>query len=219
MTPNEVSGNYLGDRGREYLAYVEPLSGPVAALNVRHFEPAVRGKEVVIDFGCGSGHLLQQLGAPRVIGIEVNESARALASDRGVEVVASADELEDEVADVIVSSHALEHSRDPLKELASLRRLLKEDGRLVMILPLDDWRVQRRLDSDVNHHLFAWTPLSLRNLFTEAGYSVEDVEVVTRAAPTRFGLWRLPRPLLDVAEVTWAVVRRRRQLLITATRG
>jgi SAM-dependent methyltransferase len=215
----EFGDHYSGELGREYFSYQEPLSGLLAKLNRRYFAEAVRPDDVVVDFGCGSGHLLAQLETRRSIGIEVNEAARELALRRGIEIVQSAEQLDEEIADVVISSHALEHTLAPFKELVALRRILKPDGRLVMILPLDDWRAQRRMSPDRNHHLYAWTPLTLGNLLTEAGYEVGACSIVTRAVPTRLGLARSPRPLLDVAEVAWAVLRRRRQLLIKASRS
>jgi SAM-dependent methyltransferase len=216
-SPGTIGEHYSRELGREYFAYQEPLSVEVARLNKRLFESFVRGDATVVDFGCGSGHLLGRLRAGRRIGIEVNETARELAERRGIEVVRSADELESSIADVVISSHVLEHTRAPFQELSSLRRVLKPTGMLVMVLPLDDWRTHRRLDDDPNHHLYAWTPLTLANLLTESGYEVTRCSVVTRAVPTRLGLARLPRPLRDAAEFAWAVLRRRRQLFATAT--
>jgi SAM-dependent methyltransferase len=215
----KVGNHYSGKLGRQYFSYQEPLSGLVAKLNRRYFAETVGPEDVVIDFGCGSGHLLASLETRQSIGIEVNEAARAAASKRGLETVSSSDELEAEVADVVISSHALEHARAPFAELVSLRRLIKPGGQLVMMLPLDDWRGQREMHDDPNHHLYAWTPLTLGNLLTEAGYRVDSCSIVTRAVPTRFGLARSPRPISDLAEIAWAVVRRRRQIFVKAARN
>jgi hypothetical protein len=114
----------------------------------------------------------------------------------------------------------LEHTLCPFDELGRLREALKAGGRLVLWLPMDDWRTQRRLDrQDPNHHLYAWTPLLLRNLLVEAGFEVRECRVVTHAWPRFTRLFaRLPRPLFDLLARLWAVLLRRRQLAAVATR-
>jgi hypothetical protein len=90
----------------------------------------------------------------------------------------------------------------------------------VLWLPLDDWRAQRRLRPDPNHHLYTWTPLLLANLLEEAGFTVEECRVVTHAwPPFTATLARLPRPIFDLIARFWAIVRRRRQLTAIARRG
>ena len=54
--------------------------------------------------------------------------------------------MPDAVADVIVSNHALEHIEAPIDALRQLRPKVKPDGKLVLVLPIDDWRSQRRWD-------------------------------------------------------------------------
>jgi SAM-dependent methyltransferase len=124
------------------------------------------------------------------------------------------------MADVVISNHALEHTLAPLAELRELRRILKPGGRLVLWLPVDDWRSQRRPGEDVNHHLYTWTPLLLRNLLDEAGFEVRECRVVTHAWPRfhEFLFSRLPRPAFDVLARLWAVLRRRRQVMALAER-
>ena len=69
-------------------------------------------------------------------------------------------EVETASVDVIISNHALEHCREPFGELVEMRRVLRPNGQVVLILPLDDWRRSRNFRvNDINHHLFAWTPL------------------------------------------------------------
>jgi SAM-dependent methyltransferase len=209
--------HYDAAAGREYFAYQERIGRAGGRLNRFKFAPHVGAGDTVVDFGCGGGFLLAGLPAGRRIGVEPNPAARERAAEQGLEVLTSAAELPDAVADVVISNHALEHATRPLDELRELRRALKPAGRLVLWLPLDDWRAQRGAGPNPDHHLYAWTPRTLGNLLEEAGFAVQECRVVTHAWPPRFEtLMRLPAPAFDTLGRAWAVLRRRRQLAAVA---
>lgn len=214
--------HYRGDLGARYLGYQRGIARLGAELNRWKFEPHVGPDDAVVDFGCGTGGLLAALEAGSKVGVEVSDAARAEARALGLDVVATTVELPESSADVVVSNHALEHTLAPLDELRELRRVLRPGGRVVLWLPLDDWRAQRRPRADdPDHHLYAWTPKLLANLLAEAGFERIECRVVTRAWPPRAPLLHrlLPRPLFEALGVLWAVVRRRRQLAAVAYRG
>jgi SAM-dependent methyltransferase len=211
------ASHYEGEAGTEYLAYQRRYGELGAELNLFKFAPYVRPSDAVVDFGCGIGSLLERLDAAEKTGVEVSEPARREAEARGLRVVSSAAELESASADVAISNHALEHTLSPLAELRELRRVLKPHGRIVLWLPIDDWRAQRRPLADPNHHLYTWTPLLLANLLDEAGFDVQECRVVTHAwPPATARLARLPRPLFDTVARVWSVLRRRRQVMAVA---
>jgi len=217
-----IPAHYRGQHGVGYHEIVvERWSARATDINRRAFEPHVREDDVVVDFGCGSGRLLSVLPARRRIGVEINELAKRQACERGIEVVGSTGDLIDEVADVVISNHALEHTLSPFDVLLELRRLLKPTGRLVLMLPIDEWRKQRRRwYGDPDHHLYTWTPLLLSNLLGEAGFSVEECRVFTcapfprRLAPLRASVGRIWVPL--GAAYLYAAIRRLRQLYAVA---
>jgi SAM-dependent methyltransferase len=216
-----VGKHYRGEAAEEYLAYHRGIGDLGARLNRWKFEPHVGPGDRVLDFGCGTGGLLAALDVAERTGVEVSEPARREAEAKGLRMAASTSELGDSTADVVISNHALEHSLTPLDELRELHRVLRAGGKLVLWLPLDDWRAQRRPHADEpNHHLYTWTPQLLHNLLEEAGFRVESCNVVTRAWPPRAHLLvRLPRPVFNSLGALWAVLRRRRQLAAVAYRG
>ena len=149
-----VGRHYRGELGEEYFDWQGSGADVNAAIESTKFAPHVSPTDTVVDFGCGAGALLAKLRIGEGVGVEPNPPARGAAKARGVRVVASTGELEDAMADVVISNHALEHTLAPLSELRELRRILKPGGRLVLWLPLDDWNTQRHSsDEDVNHHL------------------------------------------------------------------
>jgi SAM-dependent methyltransferase len=215
-----VSERYQGREGETYFAWQRGSGRVSAAVDVPVFQRYIGPGDAVLDFGCGAGALLAALESGPKFGVEVNRAARDEAGGAGITVVAATGELADESVDVVISNHALEHVLDPLAELAGLKRVLKPGGRIVLRLPLDDWRAQRDQADDGNHHLYTWTPRLIANLLREAGFHVVRAKVVTYAWPPRSAelVDRLPRRVFDLLARVTAVALRRRQLLVLARR-
>jgi SAM-dependent methyltransferase len=215
-----VGRYYVGGQGAAYYEYQRHTGDLGATLNRWKFQGHIRPTDVVVDFGCGGGGLLANLEAAKRIGVEVNARAREAARASGVEAVASTSELPDDFADVVISNHALEHTLSPVEELRQLRRVLKPSGKLVLWLPLEDWRQphHKLRGIDQNHHLYGWTPLLLTNLLGEAGFTSVHCQVVTSAWPGRFTkyLHKLPGPLWRAACRVFSFLKRRRQLMAVA---
>jgi SAM-dependent methyltransferase len=171
--------------------------------------------DTVVDFGCGTGSLLLCRDAKRKIGVEPAIDSRRIAEGRGLEVVAHAKDLPAAAADVVVSTHALEHTLDPYRELVALHAALKPNGKLVLVVPLEDWRAERR--GEISHHLYAWTPRTLRNLVAEAGFTVESARREQRGWPPGYAkLTRVPARMFDALCWVTAVALRRRQIVVVA---
>jgi SAM-dependent methyltransferase len=214
-----VGRHYVGHAGESYFQYQVAAAELGAKLDRWKFEQHVDERDTVVDFGCGSGALLAALRAARKIGVEVSEPAAAVARRRGIEVVGSTAELVDGVADVVISNHALEHTVAPFDELCELHRILKDGSTFVVWLPIDDWRVQRTVAEDPDHHLYTWTPRLLRNLLDEADFDVVECRVVAHAwPPMTHRLARLPSRAFDAAAFAWSILRKRRQLMALARR-
>lgn len=184
------------------------------------FAPYVRPCDVVLDFGCGGGYILAGLDCRERYGVEVNPIAR-LEAERRFNVSTNVDDLPAEIRfDVIISHHALEHVDNPLRELQQLKSRLKPGGKIVLVVPAEIWPKQKVYRAqDINKHLYAWTPLSLGNLFTRAGLVVESTELlVHRLLPrtSRRFAW-IPGRLFYHSCRAWAWVTRTRQIRIVAS--
>jgi SAM-dependent methyltransferase len=216
-----VATRYGAEEGAEYLAYQAGGAELEARIAAGRFQPYLTPDATVVDFGCGTGWLLNVLDTGPKIGIEPNPKARDIANSFGITTVASPSQLEDASADTVISNHALEHSLAPHSELVELLRILKPGGRLVIGLPLDDWRAQKRVDpADLNHHLYTWTPQLLSNLLVEAGFRVESVRAFTYLQPyyNHILFPRLPRPVFDLLARGFGHYKRYRQVFAVATR-
>jgi SAM-dependent methyltransferase len=223
MISNRVSRHYLAATGARYFDWQSQGGEIGAVLEARKFASHVRSSDRVVDFGCGSGGVLAKLDARDKLGIEVNEAARVFAASLGIKTVTSAEELPAHTADVVISNHALEHALSPLHELRALHRILRTGGKLVLWLPIDDWRAQKISSEEVdrNHHLFTWTPVLLRNLLAEAGFEVVHCKVVAYAWPPKHeSLFRiLPGRIFDGVAFLTSALLKRRQLMALAVKA
>ncbi len=216
-----VSTHYKDRSAAAYFRKQQRLTEIKGKLNSRKFAAYVDSGDSVVDFGCGDGGLLARLNACEKVGVDVNPWNREAAAARGVRTVEFAEELPSESADVVISNHALEHTLHPLEELRRMHARLKPNGRLVIYLPVDDWRIQKSYrPNDPNHHLYTWTPLLFGHLLAEAGFRVVDSRVVHHAWPGRLTPMaaRLPKRLFGWVMIASAFATRRRELCALATR-
>ncbi|MBI5034285.1 MAG: class I SAM-dependent methyltransferase [Chloroflexi bacterium] len=126
----------------------------------------------VLDMGYGSGEFLfrmQQRGW-KTVGIDSSAAACHLATQRlGQNVFnASLEECQfpDSHFDLVTLWHVFEHVYDPLAELARIRRVLKDTGTLVLVVPNSDCSEFRLFKENCFHlespvHVFHYAPATL----------------------------------------------------------
>ncbi len=96
-----------------------------------------------LDIGCSVGFMLeeaQKLGFNSE-GIELNEEAVRIAKSKGFKVIKSTLEdakYEENIFDVIMLNHVLEHILEPNEFMQNIKQLLKKDGILVIGVPNHD---------------------------------------------------------------------------------
>lgn len=94
----------------------------------------------LLDVGCGTGGKLTAFGRlGNAVGIEVSEKAVAFCKGRGLSrlIQASAEQLPflSKTFEVVTCLEVLEHVEDPVAVLQELKRVLKDDGKLILSLP------------------------------------------------------------------------------------
>jgi len=206
-----------------YFAWQREHSGPTSALmDCWKFQPFLRPSDVLLDFGCGGGFLLRALSCQAKYGVEVNSVARNEASIYG-NVYAEIEDLPAGILfDVIISHHALEHVDSPLDVLRQLGGRLKQGGKLVFVVPSEEWHKQKSYRAgDLHQHLYTWTPLSLGNLFARAGFLVEQSELLRHRWPPKVRLFYrfLPDSIFHLLCRTWGTLTGNRQIRIVASKS
>lgn len=163
------------------LYYMNVVAMPEAAYvmlskaRARKLQPHIKPSDKVFEFGVGSGLNLASLVCAARYGSDINPISNEIARQHGVEIVDSLDDIED-VYDVVICHHVLEHLTAPAECLATLRRLLRVGGTLLLLVPYDGDRRHylKHIATDVDHHLYSWTPHTLANLVIESGFNLRS---------------------------------------------
>ena len=74
--------------------------------------------------------------------------------------------------DLILCRHVLEHVENPLQVLLDLKSLLKSNGELIIVLPIET--NLKPVNNEIDFHLFSWTPRTAMNLLKAAKF--EDIK-------------------------------------------
>jgi 2-polyprenyl-3-methyl-5-hydroxy-6-metoxy-1,4-benzoquinol methylase len=169
---DELMDDY--DLGRRTNVLVEQFLGPVN----------IKGK-LVLDAGCGVGGLTRALvvkGA-RVVALDVGPQLAATTRrrwkcDAMVGTLTSIGVASDSF-DVVLSSEAIEHTRDPEASVLELYRVVKPGGHLVLSTPNRLWQAPVRAASAIGlrpydgFENFLW-PSELRRIVERAGGRLHD---------------------------------------------
>ena len=148
------------------------------------------GSGRLLDIGCNEGRTLKNYARNgfEAEGIELNETAAAVAREAGFQVFTGG--LDDFVPaipyDVAVLSNVLEHALDPKVMLGSVRRVLKPAGQVWISCPnSQSWLRsvfgRRWINWHVPFHITHFSVETLRNLLQESGFRLIEMRQITPA--------------------------------------
>lgn len=180
---NHVLPKNEGDKG-SFVDYENDLA-------IRELGPYLDRGQRVLDLGCGGQKL-----DPRMVGVDLRANGQLGVggnADRAAVADVEADVLDlpmnDSSVDAILAKHLLEHVLDPLKALYEWKRVLRPDGKLVVLCP--DYRFCEAISVDPSH-VHAFTPDSAASLLRAAGFRVTASESVKPGYVFMLSAERLP---------------------------
>ena len=180
-----IYGRRFNPRGTKINTIRKLLSWMLDKVTYRSF-PFPKGEGKLLDIGCGNGTYLaavKELGW-RGFGVESNRSsARYANKSMGLEVQAEDFEVvvyPEKYFDVITMWHSLEHFSDPKKIIGKVRKLLKDDGILMIGIP-NFSSLDRKLFKEswngleIPLHAWHYTPGSLHYLLQDSGFEIRRI--------------------------------------------
>lgn len=192
---NEISRYY---RAEHYISHSDTSKGiinkiyhQVRGITIRRKRDLIRRhtKQTngsILDIGSGTGSFLEVMRAAnwQITGIEPDETARGNSkSARGIDA-RSPDEMKEipsATFDAITMWHVLEHVHQLSEELSIIRRLLKDDGVLMIAVPNHTSYDASHYDSywaawDVPRHLYHFSPQSMAALLSRHGFQISHIK-------------------------------------------
>jgi len=173
---------YGSDEGARFNS---PMERMITTFRRQRAERILRSKTAgrVLDIGCGRGLFLRRLKSDgwECHGTELSaDLASYLQNQYGLDVrVGSVQScgFEDRSLDVVTIYHVLEHISDPMSTLREVRRIIRDDGLLVIGVP-NFAGMQSVLSGpewfhlDVPRHVVHFTPATLRRAVEDAGFEI-----------------------------------------------
>lgn len=154
-------------------------------------------KQRILDVGPGSGyylHILKEWGW-NVTGLELNPKAVKMVKNSGFSEIYQGDmfthQLPPNSFDVIRYSHVLEHVPSPKRELIQVKKLLKKNGKVLIIVPNID-SILFSLFKDywypleAPRHFYQFSPKTLTRLLLDSGF--HEIKITYSQPPHTF-LW------------------------------
>jgi 2-polyprenyl-3-methyl-5-hydroxy-6-metoxy-1,4-benzoquinol methylase len=139
----------------------------------------------ILEIGCGSGELLHEIadmGVRRAVGIDPFV-AQSHQYHSGATVFKStiyelSRHVPNEMFDVVLFNHALEHSLTPLQDIQEAAKFLKPSGEIVVRIPVSDSEISRSYGPywwslDAPRHIYLFSAKSMHLVAEKCGLVIK----------------------------------------------
>ena len=195
--PEDIA-SYYPEYYYSFKQYIPPITGIKAILKrifkkyrIRKFRHEILDQlhplnilptQRILDIGCGRGKLICEMfnyGFKNIQGVDrfipqeyqYGHNIKVLKNDLS--------ELKNNSYDLLMMHHVFEHMEEPMNEIAKAYKLLKNNGYLMIRIPVvnDAWSIYQQdwVQLDAPRHFFIHTEKSISIMAKEVGFTVTDV--------------------------------------------
>ena len=154
-----------------YLRFQKPIGEFGAKFHFKEYRKHISLNDVILDFGCGGGFLLEALKAKEKYGVEINPFLIKILNAKNIKCYKDVSELENNSIDVIIMHSVIGHLENPIETLKELKLKLKKDEKKLIYLINDGYKFD--LINDVNKIYFSFSPRNIRNISTSLDFKIE----------------------------------------------
>ncbi len=137
----------------------------------------------ILDFGCGFGWLLKNLNTKywNKFGVEINQNAKIIAAKNKIQIFEKLNLLGSQKFDVITMIHIIEHLKNPIKDLKSVKKKIKSKGYLIVETPDFDCAMARKYNTKFRllhdkTHISLFSSESLVRLLKDLNFKIIKIE-------------------------------------------
>ena len=134
----------------------------------------------ILDVGAGTGDFLKvcKTNGWNTFGIEPSSSARNIAESKNVILGEKLEDIHNKKFDVISLWHVLEHVENLKDYISNLKKLLKENGKLIIAVPNfksydANYYKEHWAAFDVPRHIWHFSQTAIKKLFSEEDMIIE----------------------------------------------
>lgn len=146
-------------------------------------QKAIKKTSSILDCGCGSGSLLQEMnqwGYKKLTGIDPFIEKDIIINDKGGKIFKSDIYNHTGTYDLIMLHHSFEHMDNPQQVLKQLSKMLNKNGYLLIRIPVSNSFVWRKygvdwFEIDAPRHFFLHTTKSMSLLSSNVGLVLKQV--------------------------------------------
>jgi len=168
----------------------------------------------VIEFGCGLGQNIF-LHRGDSLGIDISEFALAECKNKGISTQRDIKKIKNESFESVLCVHVLEHLKNPYETIEEFYRVLKKDGKLVIILPFSKKnKLYKDFKSDISKHFYNWNFSSINEILIDIGFKIELNKFNYANGFSKF--YNLPFPLAIRLLKILGKIRNKKEMIIVA---
>ena len=168
---------YSGEKGRQYHQTKRSIPDSAYQWVSKHraskIQPFINKADTVLEYGVGTGWNLAELDCEIKLGFDLSEHLEPVVRSHGIEFIKDIKNIDDASVDMVICHHVLEHTGNPPEILNEIRRVLGENGKLLLFVPFEKESRYRHFNPDEpNHHLYSWNVQTMGNLVNDMGFTI-----------------------------------------------